>query len=658
MRYGPTAPRGLPIQDPEKLLLLADRWARASAPHDRWAEEAKKCVDYVEGRQWAENVKRSVERQGRPVLTFNEIFPLVRLVLGYHRNNRSDIRAIPGYDGTGEEQIAEAISRVFKQTAEQNQMTAVDAEVFGDGITTARGYYDTRMCFESNDFGEIKTKSVDPFRVKVDPDLDDYDLNKAGFVIRDEWACIDQIRDLYGQQAADLVMPLSKGLSQVGPIITPNAAAGDIHPIRTFGLEDNDLPEWWGQYNTVLGDYTDPLRRSIRVLEFQYWQTVPTRMFVDLETGDRSPIPDHWDQKKIEKALYFAELRGNPLFVRRQMQKRVRWTTIIGDMMVYDDWSPYDHFTLAGYFAWFRRGFTRGMVHDLISPQDEINKRHMAGVETVMRTANSGWMYHQDALDPVQERQLRNFGSAPGINIKWKGDKEPKRIQPAAPPTSYERLETNAEDKLRRISGVNEAALGEQDKVQSGRALEAKQRQAVISLQVYMDNHKRTKELVGRQWLNLVQKHYTEQRVFRILGEDGKFMQTVINQEMRDPATGLTSKLNDVTAGKYSVQIDEAPLAASFANAQFEEALMLAEKMKIPPQAIMDIIIDLSSIPRKEEVKQRMQTLLGTAAPVAMGGQSGAQPALPGPSLVTAAAPGGANVVQLPVGQPQPAIGG
>ncbi|WP_341893749.1 hypothetical protein [Ferrovibrio terrae] len=657
MRYGPTAPRGLPVQDPEKLLLLADRWARATAPHDKWAEDAKKCVDYVEGRQWAENVKRSIERQGRPVLTFNEIFPLVRLVLGYHRNNRNDTRAIPGYDGTGEEKVAEAISRVFKQTAEQNQMSARDAEVFGDGIMTGRGFYDTRLDFSENDFGEIKTGSRDPFRVKVDPDLDDYDLDKGGFVIQDEWACIDQVRDLYGQQAADLVSPLTRGNTSVGPIINTNSESGDVHPIRSFGLEDNDMPEWWGQYNTVLGDYTDPLRKSIRVLEFQYWQATPTRVFVDLETGDRSVIPDHWNQEKIGKALYFAEQRGNPLFVRKQMTKRVRWTTIIGDLIVYDDWSPYDGFTLKGYFSWFRRGFTRGMVHDLISPQDEINKRHMAGVETVMRTANSGWMYQENSLDPVQERQLKNFGSAPGINIKFKGEKAPTRITPVGPSTGHEWLETNAEDKMRRISGVNEAALGENDKVQSGRALEAKQRQAVISLQVYMDNFKRTKELVGRQWLNMVQKHYTEKRIFRILGEDGKFMQTVINDEQRDPATGLTSKLNDVTAGKYSVQVDEAPLAASFANAQFEEALMLAEKMKIPPQAILDIIIDLSSIPRKEEVKGRMQTLMGTAAPGAMpGGQPGAMPGQPPESLVTAGTPAGI-VTQLPVGQPQPAIG-
>ncbi|WP_341702615.1 portal protein [Ferrovibrio sp.] len=654
MKYGPLAPRKLPEQNAEKLLLLADRWQRASGPHEKWATTAKKCVDYTEGRQWEDKVRAAIERQGRPVLTFNEIFRLVRLVIGYQRNNSTDFRAMPGYDGTGQDTVAEAISRIFKQTAEQNEMESVDGEVFADGLISSRGYWDTRLNFDDNDFGEIRTTSVDPFRVKIDPDLDAYDLNKGSYVIRDEWASVDQVKDLYGQQAADLVAPLSKGSTPHGPILSLPNQAGEVSPIRAFGLEETDYPEWWQTYTGILGDMVDPARRNLRVLEFQYWQTVQSRVFVDLETGDRSPIPDDWDAQRIQKAVYYAELRQNPIMVRVQPLKKVRWTTVIGDLIVYDDWSPFDRFTLTGFFPWFRRGFTKGMVEDLLDPQDEVNKRHMATVETVMRTANSGWMYHEGSLDPLQERNLRNFGSAPGINVKWKGDAalKPTRIDPAAPPTSYERLEVNAEEKLNRISGVNESALGDLDRVQSGRAVEARQRQAVVSIQVYKDNFSRSKKMVGRNWLSIVQKHYTEQRMFRILGEDGKFVQFAINQQQVDPATGFISKINDVTAGKYAIVIDETPLSATFANAQFEEALQIARTLNVPTAALADIIIDLSSMPRKEEIKQRIQTLMGTASPNAMppGGPGAPPPGLPAPHPETIA--GGqpaSNVVQLPV---------
>jgi hypothetical protein len=107
-------------------------------------------------------------------------------------------------------------------------------------------------------------------------------------------------------------------------------------------------------------------------------------------------------------------------------------------------------------------------------------------------------MYHETALDPVQEANLKKFGSVPGVTIEWKGEHEPKQIAAAAtPPIAHERLEHDSDEDVRHISGINESMLGDDGKVQSGRAIEARQRQAVISVQMYMDNFKRSKHLLG-----------------------------------------------------------------------------------------------------------------------------------------------------------------
>jgi len=671
MKYGPLRPRGLPQQDPERLMLLADRYRRACAPHDKWAETAKKCVDFVEGRQWAEDAKRKLEKQGRPALTFNKIAPLVRLVLGYHRNNRTDTRAIPADDGQGDDQIAEAISRIFKQVSQRSDEPSRDAEVFLDAIMTGRGFWDLRLNFENNDFGEIDIGTDDPFSLKIDPDHDDYDLNKAGYIVTDKWINLDQIRANYGDEAADLLAPIARGATPIGPIMSDNNPMGDIRPVRKFGLEENDFPEWWANYNSAIMDIADPLRRNIRLLDFQYWETQTRNVFIDLETGDRSVIPQDWDGQRIQKALYYADLKQNPLQVRSMQVRQVRWTTIIGDLMVHDDASPYNTFSKIGYFPWFRRGYTQGMVQDLLDAQEEVNKRRSVQIETVMRTSHSGWMYHEHSLDPAEEAKLRQFGAAPGIHIKWKGDtnQKPSKIEASPPPTSMERLEMHAQDDIKQQAGINDSALGELDRVQSGRALEARQRQAVIALQVYMDNFHRSKKLLGVKKLELVQNHYTEPRIFRILGENGQFLTFAINKEMQDPASGIISKLNDVTIGKYGITVDEAPLSASFLNAQFEEAMMLAEKLQLPPMILADILVDLSSMPRKEEIKQRLQGALGLPPTGSQPGQPGApvpgQPPMIGhnggppmegaPSLDQSQTPAG-NVVMLPVGQPQPML--
>ena len=56
----------------------------------------------------------------------------------------------------------------------------------------------------------------------------------------------------------------------------------------------------------------------------------------------------------------------------------------------YSQGSATDGFSLTGYFPYFRRGVTRGMVEDLVDPQKEKNKRRSAEVEVVSKMANGG----------------------------------------------------------------------------------------------------------------------------------------------------------------------------------------------------------------------------------------------------------------------------
>src|SRR5579872_1780811 len=106
MKFGPVPPKKVPKQDPQKVLLLAERWQRSAFAQQRWAERAKKAVDFFEGRQWTEDQLTKMARGKRPALSFNIIAPLVRLVLGYNAANKSDITYLPGQDNRATEQVA------------------------------------------------------------------------------------------------------------------------------------------------------------------------------------------------------------------------------------------------------------------------------------------------------------------------------------------------------------------------------------------------------------------------------------------------------------------------------------------------------------------------------------------------------------------------
>lgn len=658
MKFGPVPPKKLPKQDPTKVLLLAERWQRAAWAHQRWAERAKKAWDFFEGRQYTVTQIEKMKNEGRPALKFNMIAPLVRLVLGYQRSNKNDIVFQPGQDAQSAEEIAEALTRIEKAHSDNCHMDFVDTEVFLDGLVGGRGYYDTRLWWDNNDLGELRSVSADPFATYIDPDSWTYDLDEtASYVMQALYVSLDEVEATFGKRTAGLLKPFVLGQTPLAPIATA-VIDDEISPVRTFAEREDLREEWWDTFYSMVGDFVDTRRRTIRLIECQYKVREQKNVIIDLETGDKKVLPDDWNRDKIEKVLLYTQACGNPCYVQRRAVESMHWTVLAGDLILYDAPSLYDGYTVTPYFPYFRRGMTIGMVDDLIDPQTEKNKRRSSRVEIVSKTANGGWMYGDKALDPVQERNLKKFGSRPGINIKYKGGPENKPVQIDGAPGAqmrHERLEHDSDDDLHKISGINESAMGAIDRVQSGRALEARQRQAVLGVQMYMDNFKRSKMLLGRAHLSIFQNHYSEPRMFRILGDDGKFSQVLINHQQVDPHSGLTRIVNDITVGKYVAIVDDAPLSATFLDAQFEEMLRILEKIGpaignyIP--AFGDLIIDMSTMPRKAEWKSRIQQVMQAMGMNFQGPPGAASPALP-PGGGQPAQPGGGDALGVPAGAP------
>lgn len=620
--FSPVAPKTIPQQDAQKVMLMADKFCYSAAGQEKWAERAREAVRFLEGQQLTDLQKATLENAGRPALALNKILPLVRLIMGFHANNRTDTTYLPGHDGSGTEAVAKVLTHQFKSISELNQLTHVDGEVMLDGLSTGRGYWRHVLDFEDNDLGEVAIRSVDPFTVYIDPDADTYDPNDScGHINLTRWASIDEIEFAFGKQVSDLVKPFTNGKTWNGFTSLMSTATGEITAERSFAEEEESF-SGDGFRGLFHDNFVDPARKNIRVLETEYYITEKKPCFIDLETGDRKVIPDHWDRNKVQKVLMHAEKLGNPLDVRVRKVRRVRWVQMVGDIIVHDDWSPYEQFSIVPFFPYFRRGKTKGMVEDLIDPQREYNKNRMSRSEILAKTANGGWKYEDGSMDPMQERNLKNYGAAPGFQLKYReGKNAPEQIEAQSPSAEFQRQEEDSNNDIREIAGINESMLGQLDRVQSGRAIEARQRQAVIGLQMYMDNFTRSKELQGRKVLNMVQRFYTEERIIRVVGEDGSLITSIINQPNIDPYGRFVGKLNDVTIGKYQVVVDETPMSASFQNAQFEEAILLAEKMGLQGPAAMafiDVLIDLSSMPRKDEIKERMKAAMGMTPETAM----------------------------------------
>ena len=602
---------------------------------------------------WTAEELQKADDDDRPHLSLNKLAPLIRLVVGYHRQNRIDNRFLPTDDSASTEATAAILTKIVKQISINNKEPYVDTEVFLDGILGGRGYYDWRLDFEKNDFGETKGVAKDPFTIRPDPDADTYDPKLWGYVFEGRWWNLDEIEFTFGKRVSQLVSPLVVSGGYRGGVPSDILDFGEEHtPWRTFGgQQGGSFSSGYGSIESYIASSVDPYRKNIRVVDCQHYLRVMQRCIVNLETGDREPIPEMFTRPQIEKMMQWLYIehvsKGNPgntfpMRVEWRPMKRVRWTTMIGDIVVYDQWSPYESFTIIPYFPYFRRGKTRGMVEDLIDPAREVNLRRSSQIDILTRIAHSGWTWEKNSLDEEEKIKIEEHGGAAGLNIEYKGQNAPERIQPGQMPTGIERLEQAATLDLKEIAGINDSALGQVDRVQSGRAIEARQKQSVLGLEMYMDNMKRTKDLCGEKKLEIIQNHYTEPRLFKIQGDGGLWNTIGINSRQ---ATG--DILNNVTAGRYSLAIDETPLSATFMASQFEELTNMIELGIVQLPMVQDIAIDLSTLPQKELIKQRMNAYLR------------AQGFITADELVAAQAAGAmVNPAQIQPPGPQPGAGG
>lgn len=164
--------------------------------------------------------------------------------------------------------MAEVLNNVFKSEAGRTDLKYTDSEVFADGLSTGRGFWDLRLCFEENDFGEMDPIAGDPFSTYIDPDANTYDLNKSAAYIQDSvWTDLDKVGAMYGLEAEEAIRGLTNSTFQSA--LFSYLGEEDISPERYFGqyADDKVYKSWQDVY---YNDFLDRQAKRVRLLDSQY----------------------------------------------------------------------------------------------------------------------------------------------------------------------------------------------------------------------------------------------------------------------------------------------------------------------------------------------------------------------------------------------------
>ena len=573
--------------------IVDNNWARyvraRDAGHTDYIRTAIKCDRYYRGEQWEQTDIDALDAEGRPHLTINTILSTVNTILGEQSSKRADVMFKPRRNSSDE--VAAVLTKLYMQISDNNQYDYLESQVFSDGVIQDRGYFDIRMNFDDHIEGEVQITAEDPLDILPDPDAKDYDPTTWNEVIKTKWLSIDDIEQQYGQEKADRLRMIAEN----GEHLSRDSM--DLEELRDSNY--GDVGE--GVYGS--GEVDDKRSiRAVRVVERQHRKLILTPHFVDQKTKDMRIVPESWDEERTE---LFAKEYG--LGMLKKLIKKVRWTITADQVVLHDDWSPYKDFTIVPYFPYFRRGKPFGMVRNLLSPQEQLNKISSQELHIVNTTANSGWVVETGSLNGMTSDDLQERGAQTGLVLEYnRGSNPPQKINPNQIPTGLDRIGQKAANNIKEISGVSDSMLGQDNAEVSGVAIQAKQNRGQIQIQVPLDNLAKSRVFVAKNILCLIQSFYTEERVIQITRDDDPMKpreEMVLNQ-----MTPEGEVVNDMTVGEYDVVISTMPARDTFDESQFAEALQLRQVGIAIPD---DAIIEYSHLQRKGELAKRIRMITG-----------------------------------------------
>ena len=555
----------------------------------RWQDEAREDYDFVEGRQWTRSELQRFREIRRPAITINRIRPLMNLLSGYQRINRFDIEFAPRTEDDND--ICQVRKGVTKYILDRCDYTTNESATFMDAAISGLGWFFVgyKIDEESEDGeGEAYVRREDPFSIYVDPEAHKADFSDAKYIFRAKWADKDELKSVYPE----------------------HSDAIDAQ----FAIYDSAERENASRRDELLW-YKRELQK-VRLVECWYKQRETKASFM-LVTGEEVAAEDVTPDLFLNGFIAAPKVTNLPA---------VKVCVFFDNVILEDMDSPYQHgeFPLVPltcyYYGIGGDEIPAGFVRDLKNPQREINKRRIQQLDILNKIGNGGGWVEDDAMTEKQFAEFERHGSIPGhfqrvrpmTLAQGKIQERPIGQYPAG----VAQAEAQATQDLTAISGINEALMGvDVPAGSSGRAIELKQKQSITHLAVIFDNLRTAKKKVAqllwgrRGHAGIIPQFYTAEKVYRVEGVNGQQFITVNQQVVeQDPMAGtIVHTLNDLSQGEFDIVIADVEASTTQRQAQMLSLVDAVSRLGVPGDLVFDIILDLSDVPHKEEIKQRWQ---------------------------------------------------
>lgn len=530
------------------------------------------------GHQWPDKIVQDRQREGRPCLTINKMPAFTRQVVNDARQNKPSIKVHPADSGADPEtaKIYDGLIRNIEYASSADVAYDTGIENAVDG---GFGYWRIGLdytCDDAFDLDITINRVADPLLVYGDPNstaADSADWNTA-FVI--ERMTTDEFERKY------------KGADKVN-------WEGDYGPLGDPWYEANSVmvAEWWKR---------DEVTRNIVLM------------------SDGTVL----DAERLEEIKDFLAATGVTV-VKERPAKGYKTTQIImtgAEELERNPW-PGKYIPIVPVYGdevWLDgKRHLRSLIRDAKDPQRMFNYWRTTTTELVALAPKTPFIGPKGAFKTDAAKwATANTQSHP--YIEHDGNISPARQPFVGVPAGAMQEALNASDDMKSVMGLYDASLGARSNETSGVAINARQREGDVSTFHFIDNLARAIRHTGRIVIDLIPHVYSERRMIRVLGEDGKPSQVPLGQPVPvtdkngqpqiDPATQLPmTRIYDLNAGKYDLTVQSGP---SFTTRREEAAAQMTELMRAFPQSAMVIgplLAKNLDWPGADEIAEKLQQL-------------------------------------------------
>lgn len=484
---------------------------------DHENENRRTALDDLEfsrkGDQWPVEIVKQRNTEGRPCLTINKLPAFIRQVVNDARQNKPSIKVHP-VDDEGDVETAAVYDGLIRNIEYTSHADVAYDTATEQAVGGGFGYIRVGLDYahdESFDLDISINRVANQFSVYGDPAstaADSSDWNVAHIV---EWMSTDAFEAKY-----------------------PKAEKVDWD-----GAEWNKFTDstWYG---------------SEGVLVCEYWTREETETvickLVNQQTGESFTMSqDDLDADEDVQLLisndivvYAKDKRGEPIKRKAKSWKVTQRIMTACEILPFENgkksraW-PGKHIPIVPVYGdeFFIEGkrYLRSLIHNAIDAQRMFNYWRTTSTELVALAPRVPYIGRVGAFNTDQQNwQTANTKSHP--YLEFDGAEAPQR-QPldSGPAAGALQEALNASDDMKAIIGLYDASLGARSNETSGVAINARNREGDVSTFHFVDNMARAIRWLGVILIDLIPHVYSEERIVRVIGEDGTQEAKPINQQ-------------------------------------------------------------------------------------------------------------------------------